>query len=456
MKKLVIALAVALFSLPLFAQKPDREASDSARIYFRQGKYDINLSLQNNGVELERICKVIEKALEEGKVEKMSIEATASPEGGYEYNQQLTKNRANAIIGYIRERFPNIPDHKIESVGRGVAWDLLRDRLLQIPDSQLSAKYKEGLIDIIDNVDETEVGKDGKTITKRLNAMKAYEGGVPYKWIYNNIFPNLRSGVALYLFLYPVPMDPPTPPTPPEPEPEPKPFYMNLKTNLLYDAATVPNLGVEFYLGKNWSLSVMAGFAWWNFKKSHMWIRDHGVEIEARKWFGALAEQKPLQGHHIGPYVMAQTYDFQLAGKLPKLDIDDPLKGFGYQSKFSAGAGVSYGYSLPIGKRLNLDFEVGLGFLIGKGYEYKTNTHGYTLDQNDPEGRTFMELNGGIDATAKDNQTEWYKKNSPGEHHSPFVTPADDNGQSTIWFVGPTKLGVTLVWQLGQLNVNKR
>lgn len=33
-----------------------------------------------------------------------------------------------------------------------------------------------------------------------------------------------------------------------------KPFYMGLKTNLVYDALLVPNIGVEFALGKGWTL----------------------------------------------------------------------------------------------------------------------------------------------------------------------------------------------------------
>lgn len=37
--------------------------------------------------------------------------------------------------------------------------------------------------------------------------------------------------------------------------------------------------------------------------------------------------------------------------------------------RWSYGAGLEYGYSLPIGRRLNLDFGIGFGYLGG---EYKT------------------------------------------------------------------------------------
>ncbi len=189
--------------------------------------------------------------------------------------------------------------------------------------------------------------------------------------------------------------------------------------------------------------------AWWNTKNSHMWLRHFGGEIEARKYFGKLAEEKPFQGHHVGVYATAQTYDYLLAGKLAKaagiLNYDD-LVGYGYLSPISGGAGVSYGFSLPIAKRLNLDFEVALGALVGKGYEYRTNTIDYSLDKNAPN---YLEVN-------KDNTDLWYKKQAEGVHKSPFVTPADANGQSTLWWVGPTRIGVTLVYLIGKDNYNSK
>ena len=56
----------------------------------------------------------------------------------------------------------------------------------------------------------------------------------------------------------PDPEPEPEPIPEPEPQPEPEqctPFYISAQTNLLYLLAAVPNVGVEFYLGKNWSLT---------------------------------------------------------------------------------------------------------------------------------------------------------------------------------------------------------
>lgn len=126
-KTLAAAAAMFLaFSSAAMAQDPkEKEASDSALIVFEVGHSDINLKLGNNGKQLDNIFKSLEQAIKEGKVEKVSIQATSSPEGGYDYNMKLSKERANSIINYLTARYP-LPERKVEAIAGGVAWDLLR------------------------------------------------------------------------------------------------------------------------------------------------------------------------------------------------------------------------------------------------------------------------------------------------------------------------------------------
>lgn len=140
---------------------------------------------------------------------------------------------------------------------------------------------------------------------------------------------------------------------------------MSLKTNLLYDALLVPNMGIEFYVGKGWSVGGNWMYAWWKSDKRHNYWRIYGGDLKARKYFGRRAAEKPLTGHHLGLYLQLLTYDFELGGK-------------GYQGgRWSYGAGLEYGYSLPIGHRLNLDFGIGLGYLGGKYKVYEPNQEFY-------------------------------------------------------------------------------
>ena len=175
-----------------------------------------------------------------------------------------------------------------------------------------------------------------------------------------------------------------------------KPFYMAVKTNMLYDLAAVPNVGVEFYLGKNWSIAGNWGYSWWKSDKSHWYWRYYGGDLAVRKWFGKAANNKPLTGHHAGIYGQILTYDFETGNR-----------GF-LADRWSYAVGAEYGYSLPIARRLNIDFTMGLGYHWGEFKEYL-----------------------------------------PIDGH--YVWQVTKNRK----YIGPTKLEVSLVWLIGCGNYNK-
>ena len=72
-----------------------------------------------------------------------------------------------------------------------------------------------------------------------------------------------------------------------------------MKTNMLYDALLVPNIGVEFYLGKDWSVGANWMYAWWKTDRRHWYWRTYGGDMVIRKWLGKAAKEKPLTGHHL-------------------------------------------------------------------------------------------------------------------------------------------------------------
>lgn len=177
---------------------------------------------------------------------------------------------------------------------------------------------------------------------------------------------------------------------------EPKPFYMTAKTNMLYDLALVPNIGLEFYLGKNFSLAGNWMYSWWKNDPKALYWRTYGGDLALKYWFGRASKEKPLTGHHIGLYGQIVTYDFELGKR-------------GYLGdRWSYGGGVEYGYSVPVARRLNIDFNLGVGYLGGEFEEYL-----------------------------------------PIDGH--YVWQATKHRH---WF-GPTKLEVSLTWLLGKGNINK-
>ena len=140
------------------------------------------------------------------------------------------------------------------------------------------------------------------------------------------------------------------------------PNMIHLSTNLLYDAALVPNVGVEYAFGQRWSAKVNAMYAWWSNDSRHRYWRVAGATVEMRRLFGTNVEAFELRGHHMGAYLGAYRYDFELGGT-------------GNMADFNYGIGVSYGYSMPIARKLSLDLGVSVGYIGGKytkyDYEYE-------------------------------------------------------------------------------------
>ena len=133
--------------------------------------------------------------------------------------------------------------------------------------------------------------------------------------------------------------------------------YVALRTNLLYDAVLVPNIGLEVWLGAGFTLGVDWFYTWIPLDKQHFYWQTYGGYLTARYYFGKQAAAQPYGGHHVGIYGSMLTYDVEFGGR-------------GYQaSKFGFGGGVEYGYSLPVAKNLCLDFNLGVGY---QGGEYKT------------------------------------------------------------------------------------
>jgi hypothetical protein len=137
-----------------------------------------------------------------------------------------------------------------------------------------------------------------------------------------------------------------------------------LKTNLLYDAILIPNIGVEWGFANHWSAAANWMYTWLSNDAKHRYWRIYGGDLELRYWLGS-DEARPLKGHHFGAYGGMLTYDIEFGGK-------------GYQAhKWSYHFGLSYGYSMPIARRLNLDFNIGIGYLGGEYYEYEPYYDGY-------------------------------------------------------------------------------
>ena len=380
-----------------------QEVIDSLQTFYRAGSSRIDTLFMRNG---ESMSSFFHRNLTrfnhpDFELKRVVVVGSSSPDGNRTYNETLALQRAHGLATYIKNRL-SLEDHQVEITSVGVNWPTLTELVTE-------AKEMPGQTETLD------VLQKGYQHNERLWRLKRVKGGVPYRWMYRHLFPQLRQSQVVVFYQV---KEKPAPQPVPQEEPvvevvedtivaeerpipevllEKKPFYWALKTNGLYDVILVPNVGVEFAVNKQWSVAANWMYAWWsNRGKDNFW-RIYGGDMEVRRWFGKKAEEKPLQGHHLGVYGQLLTYDFETGGR-------------GYMAdKWNYTFGVSYGYSLPIAKRLNLDFALGIGYWGGR-----------------------------------------YKEYLPVEGHYVWQST-----KSRRWF-GPTKAEVSLVWLLGHDNENKQ
>ena len=390
-----------------------QETRDSVKIYFHKGRTEIDLSLRDNRRSLEKISRrILEYRPDTAfSICKIMVVGAASPEGSIELNRRLSELRAKRLFDHVCGYSP-LPDTLKTSVFVGRDWR----GLLRLVENDPGMPGKSETVELLQGiVSEVEASGNGEN---KINELKRLRYGIPYRYMYRNLFPDLRAS-CLYIWyeskrksfpamqvishlhdtLYlPCKLSPFGGETGGFQSGEKHgPFYMAVKTNMLYDALLVPNIGVEFYVGKNWSVAGNWMYAWWKSDRKHNYWRIYGGDVELRRWFGRRAVEKPFSGHHVGLYGQIVTYDFELGGK-------------GYLGdKWSYGGGVAYGYSLPVGHRFNVDFTLGIGYL------------------------------GGL-----------YKEYIPLDGHYVWQTT-----KKRRWF-GPTKAGISLVWLIGRGNYSRK
>ena len=392
-RRLLICVLFLLSTLFLRAQE-----SQTFLLHFRFDSAQIDSTFKNNSKDIQGILNLVTRP--DAKIDSIEIKGWSSPDGGLPRNITLSRERAESIKNFIlanavdssslnssrikilpmkenwdgllhmvEKRYKRLDREKVikilkakgigeetrkwrlQQLDNGYTWDFLRR--IYMPDLRqatvVTLHYNVDIQVVADTQLQTE-GSAGQLATsgQPTTADSLSQGTEPQSGKTTTSSTSSTSSDTS--------ADGST--TADTPSPASKKtanFTMAVKTNMLYDLAMTPNIGIEFHLGKGWSIGANWAYAWWkNDNKAFYW-RVYGGEIDVRKYFGKQAKERPLSGHHIGIYGQGLTYDFDL-GKT------------GIISEFSYGAGVEYGYSLPVTKSLNIDFGVGFGYLGG---EYK-------------------------------------------------------------------------------------
>jgi len=153
---------------------------------------------------------------------------------------------------------------------------------------------------------------------------------------------------------------------------------VGVKTNILYDATTTFNLGVETVISPKWTFDLSGNYNPWTFSHDRKW-KHILVQPELRWWIC-----EPFNGHFLGLH--AHYAMFNVGGiKLPKIGVggvgDDRPQDHRYEG-WLAGAGISYGYQFYLGRRWNLEATIGAGYAYLDYDRFKCETCGDFVDSN--------------------------------------------------------------------------
>lgn len=389
---------------------------------FPIGESSINPFFGNNASELASLRRFLHYALEDSllSVRRIFITGYSSVDGSALQNERLSLDRARNLYRYLTGVCGLSTEYPVDIKSVGADWAKLR---ALIADSFYP--WRSDALRIIDSAYSPE--------WKKLQLGNLGGGDAHYR-MYNELYPLLRrvevkisydlfsmqrksmclgashaSGRSDTLFVYVMnktdgkeaarvaenvsePMGERRADTLATAQAlSPLRPLLAIKTNLLFDLALAPNLELEIPLGRRWSLSGEFLFPWWLIDHHKYCFQSLAGGLEARLWLGNRTARSPLRGHFAGLYAEGGMYDLQ-------------WKKRGYQGDYFVTAGVSYGYSLPLGRHWNLEFSLGVGALYTPYRRY---------------------------VASDDYRTLYWQKDG-----------------SYTW-IGPTKAKISLVWLLG-------
>lgn len=341
-----MAIAIACSFMSGHEASASDFSSDSSRVVFREKIFfhrassDIDSEYADNRVRLETIREFLQKNRnDKNNVLRLAINGAASPEGDTPYNENLAFDRAASLMSHFGIYNISLKGTVItESAKRN--WPTCRYAELSAyttdpshtqfhtaaPETPAEATHANGnthCCDIVRSASERNIygnQSDSHATTVQAADVSAADTVITSE------------------------------------KPDAKTFRLMIGTNMLYDAALVPNIGIGVMIGDKVSLWADWMHAWWSNRDKRRYWRIYGGDFEARWHFGHGRSANPLSGHRLGIYASILTYDIQFGRSHTGIMGD----------KFNYAAGISYGYSLPVARRLNIDFALGIGYMWGR------------------------------------------------------------------------------------------
>ena len=148
-----------------------------------------------------------------------------------------------------------------------------------------------------------------------------------------------------------------------------------LKTNLLYDATTTPNLRAELAMGKKSTLQLFYGLNPWKFASDRTKQLRHWLLMpEYRYW-----TCQKFNGHFFGIHALGGQYN------VGGIDLPNPVFKDLDEKRYEgwyAGGGLTYGYQWLLSRHWNLEASVGVGYIRFHYKEFPCTECGALIQEN--------------------------------------------------------------------------
>lgn len=175
------------YVLPELESVKERSERFVARFNFEVGRSVLLQYYKNNGHEFARVDSVVRDIVgnKDITVSDIRIDGYASPEGNQRANLTLSRNRAQAFVGYLVRRY-GLQSDLFHVTGHGADWAGL-EKAVQATD----ADWKADVLNLLAEY------KPGAGLERKLTALR---GGKVYREMLDALYPPLRR--TEYMFTY--------------------------------------------------------------------------------------------------------------------------------------------------------------------------------------------------------------------------------------------------------------
>ena len=165
-------------------------------IYFRRGHATWDPAFRGNNRTLESFAEILKKCQTSDSLHRLRLHlrGNASPDGSGPANARLSGKRAATVLSLLRKQM-QLPDSVVSVAGGGIDWK----GLAAMVEADSACPAQKEVLHILRNTPEWIRDDRNRIIDGRKKQLMDLRGGVPYNYLSEHFFPDLRNSlITLY------------------------------------------------------------------------------------------------------------------------------------------------------------------------------------------------------------------------------------------------------------------